>query len=277
MPFRFIKFPTITWPVAWAGVRDGVIVGAVIALLVFPVRAWWNGSMLNQPANVSWVGQRAAPVRSAPRFADFGAESPSPDARHLADWVADSGDNAGGEFVMVDKLFARVYVFDAHARLRGATPVLLGAAPGDDSVPGIGTRPIEEIRVAERTTPAGRFMAQRGQNALHEDVVWIDYGAAVSMHRVRATDPRERRLERLASTTADDNRISWGCINVPVAFYEDLVQPVFAQRKALVYVLPEVKNVQEVFGSYDVAQAHRLATASLAAAPARLDHVPMFP
>jgi hypothetical protein len=74
-------------------------------------------------------GHNVPPVRPAPRFADFGSESPSPDARHVADWVADSGDNAGGEFVIVDKTYARVYVFDAQARLRGATPVLLGAAP----------------------------------------------------------------------------------------------------------------------------------------------------
>jgi len=39
---------------------------------------------------------------------------------------------------------------------------------------------------------------------------------------------------------------------VPVAFFENIVQPVFAQRRAVVYVLPEVKPVREVFGSYDV-------------------------
>lgn len=268
MFFGKFKFPTIAWPTALAGLRDGVIAGAVIALLVFPVRAWWQSATPHQPAVASYSGDKAPhPVRPAPRFADFGTESPSPDARHVADWVADSSDNAGGEFIIVDKTYARVYVFNAQARLRATTPVLLGAAPGDDSVPGIGTRPIKDIRVEERTTPAGRFMAQRGRNASQEDVVWIDNDAAVSMHRVRATDPKERRLQRLASATADENRISWGCINVPVAFYEGFVQPVFAQRKALVYVLPEVKNVRQVFGSYDVAQLYGLSTVSVAAAP----------
>ena len=265
MHIRSFKLPTVSWPMAIAGMRDGLIAGAVIAALVFPVRAWWTAAPVgDQSPSVQSIDKNSRPARSAPRFADFGSESASPDARHVANWVADSGDNAEGEFVIVDKKFAKVYVFDARARLRGATPVLLGAAPGDDSVPGIGTRPISDIRVEERTTPAGRFTAQRGINALQEDVVWIDYGAAVSMHRVRATDPKERRLERLASATADDNRISWGCINVPAAFYEGFVQPVFAQRKALVYVLPEVKAVQQVFGSYDVAQAHRLASVSIA-------------
>ena len=205
---------------------------------------------------------RAEPAPSAvvapgPRFARFGDTTPSPDARHLADWVADSGDNAGSGFVIVDKKFATLYVFDAGAALRGTSPVLLGAAVGDDSVPDIGTRPLAQVRPHERTTPAGRFMAERGHNALGRDVVWLDYDAAVSIHRVVTHDARERRLQRLASRTTADKRISYGCINVPAAFYESHIRPTFATGRAPVYVLPEIKPVQQVFGSYGVAAAHR--------------------
>lgn len=80
------------------------------------------------------------------------------------------------------------------------------------------------------------------------------------MHRVRATQPVERRLERLATPTVDDNRISYGCINVPVAFYETHIAPTFATRRAIVYVLPDSKPVQQVFGSYDVATVRRQAS-----------------
>jgi hypothetical protein len=170
----------------------------------------------------------------------------------LADWIADSGNNDGMDFIIVDKIFARVYTFDAGAHLRGTSPVLLGSAKGDDSVPGIGSRPISQVRPSERTTPAGRFVAERGRNAQGEDVIWVDYDAAVSMHRVRASNARERRLERLATPSVTDNRISYGCINVPVKFYETNIRPIFASRRALVYVLPEVRSTQQVFGSYDV-------------------------
>jgi hypothetical protein len=197
------------------------------------------------------------------RLADFDGAAPSPEARHVADWVADSRDNANADFIIVDKRAARAYVFDADARLRGSSPVLLGAAPGDDSVPGIGMRPIAEVRPEERTTPAGRFVAERGRNLKGEDVVWVDYDAAVSMHRLLATKPAERRLERLATPTVDDNRISYGCINVPVAFFEAYVSPTVATQRAIVYVLPEVKPVQQVFGSYDVAAPRRLASLKL--------------
>ena len=60
-------------------------------------------------------------------------------------------------------------------------------------------------------------------------------------------DARGRRLERLATPMPDDNRISYGCINVPVEFYENSVRPAFAARRAAVYILPEVKSLEELF------------------------------
>ncbi len=101
----------------------------------------------------------------------------------------------------------------------------------------------------ELTTPVGRFEGERGRNASGEDVAWLDYDAAVSMHRVRANEPKERRLQRLASPQTDDNRISYGCSNVPVAFHEAMFKPAFAISKGVVCVLPEIKPLDEVFTS----------------------------
>jgi hypothetical protein len=222
-----------------AACRGLLIAVAALAMVVPPAAPPWPDVAASVPSVPS--------VPAALRVAQFGSERPSRDARLLADWVARSGDNANAAFVIVDKKFARMHVFDADARLRGSSRILLGAAVGDDSVPGIGSRPIPEVRPEERTTPAGRFVAQRGRNALGENVVWVDYGAAVSMHRVRATDPRERRLERLATTRIDDKRISYGCINVPAAFFDGHIAPIFDKRNAIVYVLPEIKSVHQVF------------------------------
>lgn len=179
----------------------------------------------------------------------LGHGSLSEEARALRSWIAASNDHAGSAFVIVDKKRARLLVFDAGARLRASSPVLLGAALGDDSVEGIGERPIALVLPAERTTPAGRFVAERGRNTQGEDVIWVDYDAAVSMHRVRTGNALERRAERLATPSIDDNRISYGCINVPVAFYEAHVRPLFATHKAVVYVLPDTKPLSEVFSS----------------------------
>ena len=98
-----------------------------------------------------------------------------------------------------------------------------------------------------KTTPAGRFIAELGMNTKGEDIVWVDYAAAVSMHRVRANVQSEQRLERLASPTTDDNRISFGCINLPPSFFESVLFPVFRGHQGVVYVLPEIKPLAEVF------------------------------
>ncbi|WP_418315184.1 hypothetical protein [Piscinibacter sakaiensis] len=169
------------------------------------------------------------------------------EARTLADWAVRSGDNHGLGFLIVDKPAATVHVFDRGGNLQASSPVLLGLTPGDDTVPGIGNKPIAQVREHERTTPAGRFVAERGRNAKGVDVVWVDYEAGVSMHRVINDVPAERRLERLATPTAEDNRISYGCINVPVAFYESLIQPMFVDYRAVVYILPERKPLHQVF------------------------------
>ena len=218
----------------------------------------WAAKSANAPSNTAPpVASKPASVAAA-KFAHFGKETPSIDARHIADWVADSRDNARVEFFIVDKKAARIYVFDADAQLKGSSAVLLGFAIGDDSAPGIGLKPLKAVKPEEKTTPAGRFAAERGRNTSGEDVIWIDYDAAVSMHRVRASNAKERRLERLASPTVDDNRISFGCINVPAVFYNTYVRPVFAKRRAIVYVLPETRTAQQVFKSYDVAVKHGL-------------------
>lgn len=171
----------------------------------------------------------------------------TPEAQRVARAAVAARDNAGGAFAVVDKKAASVFVFDGHGRLLGASPVLLGLARGDDSVPGIGERPMEQIQPHERTTPAGRFASEPGRNTLGEDIVWVDYGAAVSMHRVRTTNKADRRLERLGSATIADNRISYGCINVPAAFYDAYVKPALGQRRGVVYVLPEATPVASRF------------------------------
>lgn len=270
MTTRYESFAALAAdPELTEALRRGLLAGLAVLAVVIPPSLHFGrpaDAALNAATAMSPAAADAASP-AGPRLADFGSDTPSPDARHVADWAAHSGDHAAADFVIVDKPHARVYVFDAQARLRAATPVLLGSAPGDHTVSGIGQRPIAEVRPEERTTPAGRFVAERGRNALGEDVVWVDYDAAVSMHRVRTTTPSERRLERLATPTIDDNRISYGCINVPVAFFEAHIAPVFARQRAVVYVLPETQPVQQVFGSYDVAARHALAATSPATPP----------
>jgi hypothetical protein len=208
------------------------------------------------------VQQPPGAAAGAPvRLADFLGEPVSADARLVANWVVATSDHQQHAFILVDKKDAHAYVFTPEGRLQDSAPVLLGAAVGDEILPGAGNKPPSRMRPSERTTPAGRFVAEPGTNADDEDVIWVDYDNAISMHRVRPWVAGERRLERLATGSPDDNRVSFGCINLPVSFYEDVAKPAATGDGAIVYVLPEVKTPQQVFGAYDVTDAQQLAAA----------------
>ena len=242
-------------------IRSTMLLG--LAALVFSLSAC-QPLPLSSSVSASAVAISAGPLPvialRQPRYADFAGSPASNDARFIANWVLDSGDNWQMSFVIIDKKNTRVYVFNPAGKLLGSAPALLGAAKGDDSVPGIGTRPLAQVLPEEKTTPAGRFLAEPGRNASGEDIVWVDYDAAVSMHRVRPANLAERRLERLASSTTIDNRISFGCVNVPPAFYENVLSPQFNARYGVVYVLPDVKRIGEVFANaYDPAARWRAA------------------
>ncbi|HEX4233151.1 MAG TPA: hypothetical protein VH041_02500 [Caldimonas sp.] len=178
---------------------------------------------------------------------DFATELASDDARYAADWILGAADHEGRPFAVVDKKAARIYVFDSAGHLIGASSALLGAGLGDLSVPDIASRSVRSLSVAERTTPAGRFDSVPGHNDKGEAIVWIDYDAAVAIHRLRPSPASERRAERLASPSAADKRISFGCIVVPVAFYESIVAPTLGRQRGVVYVLPEIQPVRAMF------------------------------
>ncbi len=175
------------------------------------------------------------------------AQEASASARRLAEWAITSGDPAGRPFVIVDKQEARVFAFDPQGTLIGATPALLGLARGDDNVPGIGSMRLAQITPAQRITPAGRFEARLGTNVGGGRILWIDYESALSLHPVVTTNAAERRAQRLATASVHDNRISYGCINVPAAFYGRIIEPLFAPADGIVYILPETRELGEVF------------------------------
>ena len=225
----------------------GGLAGAARGLLM-AIGALWVVCPILLTSGCSTVP--AAPGAMAPaviRTASFNGVNVSADTKYVVNWIAASGDNANLAFVIVDKKMARVHLFDPHAELIASSAALMGSAVGDDTLPGVGKMAVADVKPEQRTTPAGRFVGERGLNARGEDVVWVDYDNAVSMHRVVNQVASERRLERLASSGIADKRISYGCINLPVAFYEQYIRPAFATQSALVYVLPEVKTVQQVF------------------------------
>lgn len=178
------------------------------------------------------VGKKAGKV-------SFASESASRRTRDMAHWIVSTGDNVNMPFAIVDKVNAKVYVFNADGKFFGAAPVLLGIGIGDHTPVGAGSKPMSQIPVKDRTTPAGRFVSVMGRNHKGKDILWVDYDQALSMHAVVRGTARDRRAERLASPTPTDNRISFGCINVPTNFFNEMIKGKFSGAGGVVYILPE--------------------------------------
>ena len=177
-------------------------------------------------------------------------------AIELAAWVVATRDSQGYPFAIIDKRAAQILVFGADGRLRGAAPGLFGSAVGDHTAPGIAGLALREIPGRDRTTPAGRFVGGFGPSLDAGRVLWVDYESAVSIHPTATGVRSERREQRLASATPNDNRITHGCINVAPDFYETIITPAF-QRGGVFYILPDRDSLEETFPEF--AQSRQVA------------------
>jgi hypothetical protein len=213
--------------------------------------AAWLALALGSIALPLVASAKTVPTAKAAKQADARAAEPLPEAAaQIVDWVIASDDNGGLPFMVIDKVTAEVLVFDPQGQILGATPALVGITPGDDSSPGVGDRELSDISPEERTTPAGRFVARFGPASGNRQVLWVDYVTSISLHPVITTNKRERRLQRLNSPSPRDNRITYGCINVPARFYAKVVLPLFKDDIGVVYILPEIKTLDEVFPAF---------------------------
>ncbi|MFT3896706.1 MAG: hypothetical protein QM719_03280 [Thermomonas sp.] len=176
----------------------------------------------------------------------------------LAGWIVASKDNEGYPFAIMDKAAAQVLVFGGDGHLRGAAPGLFGSAVGDHVAPGIAGLALREIPGRDRTTPAGRFVGGFGPSIDAGRVLWVDYDSSISLHPTATGVAAEKRPERLASPSPDDNRITHGCINVSPDFYEQVVHPTF-ERGGVFYILPDKASLAETFPEFakSRATAHR--------------------
>jgi hypothetical protein len=176
------------------------------------------------------------------------AITPSEAANRVAEWVAESKDNHSLPWAVVDKPNAALSLFDPNGKPLGTVPVLIGIAKGDEASPGVGSKKLADLGPAEKTTPAGRFLAKFGMPVAGQRVLWVDYATSVALHPIpKDVGPKEHRRERMLSPTSADNRITFGCINVPKAFYSGLLSPLFRKKGGYVYVLPDTKPLEDVF------------------------------
>ncbi len=231
-----------------------MVVGLMLALGAPDAEAWTWGKKQEEarpvapagppPPQLVYTGDPAA----APQVAQTDMLLAAPaEVQRVQRWVISSSDNQGAPFLMVDKPSAQAFVFNGSGQLLAVAPVLMGAAKGDQMlVPN--SAPMSAIPTNKRITPAGRWWARLAPDAAGKVVLVIDHAAALSLHPIVKGQPHENRAGRMATATPDDNRVSFGCINAPAAFFSNAVSPVFADKMGVVYILPETRTAAAYYG-----------------------------
>ncbi|GAA3266371.1 hypothetical protein GCM10020258_35230 [Sphingomonas yabuuchiae] len=134
---------------------------------------------------------RKAPSKSkakpkpAPVAAPEPVLTPSPEAQRVIAWVSGAHDNRGLPWAVVDKVNATLFLFAPDGTQQAAVPVLIGIMPGDEASPGVGTKTLASLGPAEKTTPAGRYLAKFGLPVAGERVLWVDYATSVALHPIQ--------------------------------------------------------------------------------------------
>jgi hypothetical protein len=212
----------------------------------------WGRRLRVAVASTAWLAAAGLAQPALAARQDFSSTHPSADAQRLVEWVRHTGDAHGRPFAVVDKRDARIFVIGADGRLAGQSAAILGSAIGDHIAPGVGEHAqTGHVPAAERTTPAGRFEAEPGENASGERIVWVDYASAFAIHRLRPGASYKLRASRLATGSSAGKRLSWGCVVVPRDFYQGVVAQVLGRTRSVVYVLPETRPLGAFFGALD--------------------------
>lgn len=150
-------------------------------------------------------------------------------------WVQESRDNNGQSYIIADKEAGAIHIMAADGTVLATAPALYGYKTGDGM--SVGETPAGIFSIRNQSAPAS-YGGDLQQFATAPN------GDVYAIHRVLTTNPSQNRVGRLASETATDNRISLGCINIPVETYNQYLGRNFQGK---LYIIPEQNELGSVF------------------------------
>ena len=220
-----------------SGDRMGSQTGAVELefLLALPIavyraaKAIWNAIK----KNVAAVSMALAITTGTTLAIPTEANAATPTETAVVQNIVGQNDNQGKQFIVADKQAGTLTMYTASGQQITSTPALFGKTAGDS--------------VSSKNTPSGRFEAKQANvrtegyggsaQVLTQNGQNLQLGgSSYAIHRVYTKYASENRQGRLDTPTATDNRISLGCINVPVDFYDTYLN---SDQDTVVYVMPE--------------------------------------
>lgn len=146
----------------------------------------------------------------------------------------------GKGFIIADKPNGMLHVFNVDGSVLAQEPALYGKEKADV----LGK--VSSLEGGAKVTPAGTFTMQyetdteyAGGHRFSLAETSMD-GGVIAIHAAWFGDAKEKRAERLKSATAEDNRISYGCINTTHDLFLNKLMPRADEfNDGLVFVLPD--------------------------------------
>lgn len=129
-------------------------------------------------------------------------------------------------FIIVDKPLSKAYIYDSTGKLVKSFPVVLGRSLGDQTNAASASSTVPGDKAY---TTAGKFTLDSTQ-MLPEDraeyknkILAISGTNELALH-ITYPGELEKRTKALNSDSVEDNRLSWGCVNISEANWDNFVK-----------------------------------------------------
>jgi hypothetical protein len=192
----------------------------------------------------------------------------------------------GKGFFIADKPNGVIHVFDKDGKYVATSAALYGAMAGDTFTEWQRTANVDELGPNDKITPAGTYRVNwkndaeyRGGGAFYlTDAKTGEFQGGVAIHAVYTGTPSEHRTARLATATAADNKVSFGCINTSnEVFLKDVAPHKADFENGLVFVLPDVVANTEAMFPTEKAKVTETVPGKSTPAPAQEPSTPTLP
>jgi len=146
---------------------------------------------------------------------------------------------SGKWFMVADKPNGMLHIFKKDGSHALSDPTLYGKDKGDVM------EAVSSLEGGAKVTPAGKFTlkSMKSEYAGKQMLVLVeskDSTGYIAIHAADVSTPSENRLGRLDTPTAEDNRVSYGCINTKHdTFVNKIVPNIDSLDGGLIFVLPE--------------------------------------
>jgi hypothetical protein len=166
----------------------------------------------------------------------------SPTAQTVYSAMAPVAMKSGKWFMVADKPNGMLHIFKEDGSHALSDPTLYGKDKGDvlDAV--------SSLEGGPKITPAGTFTMKESPASYAGGTSLIlmeskDYTGYIAVHAADTSTPSENRLGRLASATAEDNRISYGCINTKHDTFINQIKPNISKLDGgMMFILPDAQD-----------------------------------